>query len=42
MIIANTTKGKGISYMENNAKWHHGVPTEEQYLQGLKELEGER
>src|ERR1044071_2678679 len=25
-IIAHTTKGKGISYMENQVKWHHGVP----------------
>lgn len=40
MIIANTTKGKGISYMENKANWHHGVPTEEQYNQAVKELEG--
>lgn len=39
MIIAKTIKGKGISFMENNAKWHHGVPTEEQYVQAMKELE---
>jgi transketolase len=40
MVIAKTIKGKGISYMENNAKWHHGVPTEEEYNQAVKELEG--
>jgi transketolase len=40
MIIAKTVKGKGISYMENKANWHHGVPTEEQYNQAVKELEG--
>ncbi len=39
VIIANTTKGKGISFMENNIKWHHGVPNEEQYELALKELD---
>lgn len=29
-IIANTTKGKGVSFMENNPKWHSGAITEEQ------------
>jgi len=38
MIIANTVKGKGISFMENNSKWHHGVPSDEQYKQAIKEL----
>lgn len=38
LIVANTTKGKGISYMENVAKWHHGVPSEEQYKEGIKEI----
>ena len=28
MILANTIKGKGVSFMENNLKWHHGVPTD--------------
>lgn len=41
MVIANTVKGKGISFMENNAKWHHGVPTEEEYVQAIRELEGD-
>ncbi|MGV8136742.1 MAG: transketolase [Mangrovibacterium sp.] len=39
LIIANTTKGKGVSFMENQKKWHHGVPTDEQYRQALQELE---
>lgn len=39
MVIANTVKGKGISFMENNPKWHHGVPSQEQYEQALHELE---
>ncbi|MEL1241515.1 transketolase [Flavobacterium flavipallidum] len=40
-IIAHTTKGKGISYMENVLKWHHGVPSEEQYNQAITELDKE-
>ena len=38
MIIANTVKGKGVSYMENVAKWHHGVPSEEEYKIAMEEL----
>lgn len=38
-IIAHTTKGKGISYMENVLKWHHGVPSEEQYQLAMNELD---
>lgn len=37
-VIANTTKGKGVSFMEDIAKWHHGVPNKEQYDQAMKEL----
>jgi transketolase len=39
IIIAKTIKGKGISFMENDPKWHHGVPDDEQYEQAHKELE---
>lgn len=39
LIISHSTKGKGVSYMENIAKWHHGVPTEEQYEQALAEID---
>ncbi|MDO4554117.1 MAG: transketolase [Lachnospiraceae bacterium] len=39
VIIAHTVKGKGVSFMENQASWHHGVMTEEQYHQAVKELE---
>jgi len=39
LIIAHTIKGKGISYMENNVKWHHGVPNEQQFEEALNELE---
>lgn len=37
-IIANTVKGKGISYMEDDVAWHHKVPTTEQVEQALEEL----
>ncbi len=37
-IIANTTKGKGVSFMENVTKWHHGVPGEAELKQALAEL----
>lgn len=38
-IIANTIKGKGVSFMEDQASWHHGVPNAEQFAQAMKELE---
>ena len=37
-IIARTIKGKGISYMENQASWHGKAPNEEQYQMALEEL----
>lgn len=37
-IISDTIKGKGVSFMENLAAWHHKVPTEEQYHQAIDEL----
>ena len=39
IVIAKTIKGKGISFMENNPKWHHGVPDDRQYEQAQQELE---
>lgn len=41
-IIANTIKGKGVSYMEHDNSWHQKVPSKEQYEQAIKELEEER
>ena len=38
-VIAKTVKGKGVSFMEGIAKWHHGVPTREQYELAMKELQ---
>lgn len=40
-IIAHTIKGKGISYMENVLKWHHGVPSKEQYDLAMEELDNQ-
>ena len=40
-IIANTVKGKGVSFMENQAGWHGTAPNKEQYEQAIKELGGE-
>lgn len=37
-IIANTVKGKGVSFMENNAGWHGKAPNDEQLAQALEEL----
>lgn len=39
-IIAKTIKGKGVSYMENDVKWHGIAPNEEQYQLAMKELGG--
>ena len=38
-IIANTIKGKGVSYMENAVGWHGKAPDDEQYEVAVKELE---
>ncbi len=37
-VIADTIKGKGVSYMEDNVKWHHGIPNAEQFEIAMKEL----
>lgn len=36
-IIANTTKGKGVSFMERNVVWHHNVLSEDQYKLAVNE-----
>ncbi|MEG3068989.1 MAG: transketolase [Syntrophaceticus schinkii] len=38
MIIANTVKGKGVSYMENEVGWHGKAPDKEQAAQALEEI----
>ena len=39
MILANTIKGKGVSFMENITKWHHSVPTAKEVKLAKKELQ---
>lgn len=39
VIIANTIKGKGVSFMENNVEWHHKAPKPEQFQAALSEYE---
>lgn len=39
-IIAKTVKGKGVSFMENNAGWHGKAPTEEEAKKAVAELGG--
>lgn len=38
MLIANTRKGKGVSFIEDRVEWHHKVPSADQMVQALKEL----
>ena len=38
VILARTVKGKGVSFMENNAGWHGKAPNDEQYAQARAEL----
>lgn len=39
VIIAESTKGKGVSFMENNAAWHGAAPNDEQYETAIKEID---
>lgn len=39
LILANSVKGKGVSYMENQAGWHGAAPNTEQYEQAVSELD---
>ena len=39
LVLARTTKGKGISFMEDVAKWHHHVPSDDELRAALAELE---
>lgn len=39
VIFARCTKGMGVSYMENSAKWHGTAPNDEEYAQAMAELE---
>ncbi len=39
MIVANTTKGKDVSFMENQVSWHGAAPNDEQYAQAISEID---
>lgn len=39
-VIARTVKGRGVSFMENDPKWHNGVLSQKMYEQALAEVEG--
>ena len=39
VIIARTTKGKGVSFMENAPQWHGGIPNNDEFNMALKELQ---
>jgi transketolase len=39
MVVAKTTKGKGVSYMENVPLWHYRSPNKDEYRQAIAELE---
>ena len=40
-IIAKTVKGKGVSFMENEASWHGKAPNDEQFKVAMEDLEKE-
>jgi transketolase len=39
VVIARTVKGKGVSFMEDVGKWHHGVPSDDEYKRALAEID---
>ncbi len=39
VIIARTIKGRGVSFMEDVGKWHHGVPSDDEYARALDEID---
>jgi transketolase len=39
LVLAHTIKGKGVSFIENSQKWHHRVPSDEEYDTALLELD---
>jgi transketolase len=39
LVIANTVKGRGVSFMEDVVKWHHGVPSENEFENALAGLD---
>ena len=42
VVICKTVKGKGVSFMENDAAWHGTAPSKEQCEKALAEIGGDR
>jgi transketolase len=42
VVIAHTTKGKGVSFMENSVLWHYRSPQNDEYEKAIQELSGEK
>jgi transketolase len=40
-LIAHTTKGKGVSFMENTVLWHYRIPRDAEFEAALAELEAD-
>ena len=40
LLLARTVKGKGVSFMEDQAGWHHHVPSDEEFRSAMQELQG--
>tara|TARA_Y100000768_G_scaffold78522_1_gene55685 strand:+ start:221 stop:1024 length:804 start_codon:yes stop_codon:yes gene_type:complete len=38
VVIAHTIKGKGVTYMENNIKWHYKTPSYQEYIEAINEI----
>jgi len=41
LVLAHTTKGKGVSFMENTVLWHYRSPQNEEFSKAMSELSGE-
>jgi transketolase len=41
-VVAHTTKGKGVSFMENRPEWHHHAPTDDELQRAIGELKGDQ
>jgi transketolase len=39
VVVANTVKGKGISFMEDVVKWHHGVPSDDEFATAVRQID---
>ena len=40
-VIARTTKGRGVSFMQDRVEWHHRIPTDAELAQAVAELDGD-